>query len=105
QFRVRVEWQMGAVNGKIIFEQQSEQRVVRARPRLARVPKQAVVHDEQVGPRGDGQPDGGQAGVHGGGDARDGTAIFHLQPVERAVVVLDIGGAQRAVAIEDDLSK
>ena len=58
--------------------------------------------DEQIGLRGDGEFYCREAGVHGGGEARDAVGIFHLQAVDRAVVVADLGGAENFVAVRDD---
>jgi hypothetical protein len=53
------------------------------------------MHDEQIRLRGDGEFHRGEAGVHGGGEARDGAGIFHLQAVDRAVVVADFARAEQ----------
>ena len=43
--------------------------------------------DEQIGPRRRRQLQGGERGVHRGGDARDRAGVFHLQAVDRSVPV------------------
>ena len=58
-----------------------------------------MMNDEQVCPVRNGQFDGGQAGIHGGRNARDRTGIFHLEPIHGAGVVADFAGAQNSVAM------
>ncbi len=63
------------------------------------------MNNEQIRFRGNGELHGGETGVHRRRDARDGTGIFHLQSVRRAVVIPDFGGAQIPVAKGDDVGK
>src|SRR2546427_8095466 len=105
QSRVSVQREMRTVNGQIVFEQQCQQLVTRARPRMTRVPEQSVVHNQQVRPRRGSQLHGGAARVHGGGNAADRATVFHLQTVCRAIPIVELGGAQQTIAMSHDVSE
>ncbi len=57
--------------------------------------------EEQIRLSGNGEFHGRQAGIHSGGDARNGAAIRHLQAIHGAVVIADRGGAEQDVAVFD----
>ena len=99
---MRVERQVRTVNRQIIFQQQPQQFVFFARPRMRRAPEQSVMHDHQVRLRRDGQLHRRQAGIHRRRDARDHAAIFDLQTIRCTVVVFDFIRAQQTVAVLDD---
>ena len=90
---------MRAVHGEVVFDEFADELSLLAGPRLLRAPKQTVVDDEQIRLRRGSHSHGGEGGVDGGGDARNGAVVFHLQPVHRAVVILDGIDAQSAVAV------
>src|SRR6266571_4636384 len=62
-------------------------------------PKEAVVHQQQVGPRLGGEPYGRLAEIHGGCDARDLSAVRQLQPIERLRGVRDLSDSQVVIEI------
>ena len=102
---MRIQRQVRTVNGQIVFDEQPEQFITLAGPRMRFGPEQAVMNDEQVRPRGNGHGHGGKTGVHGRSEARDGAGIFHLQAIDRAVVIAEGGGAENFIAMTDDGSK
>jgi hypothetical protein len=55
--------------------------------------------NEQIGTGGGGHFDGGEGGVHGGGDPGDGAGVFDLQSVGRALVVIKHCGPQAFLAM------
>src|SRR5260370_40252162 len=87
-----IQRQVGAINGEVAFEQATEQLITFASPRMRRAPKKSVMHDQQVCFCSEGEVNSGQTGIHGGGDAGDGAAVFDLQTVGRAVVSCHFGG-------------
>ena len=99
QARMSVERQMRTVNGQIVFEQQRQQLVTSPSPRMTRVPKQSVMHNQQVRLRRDRQLHGRATRVHGGGNAGDRAPVFHLQPVHRAVPIVERRGVQESIAM------
>jgi len=99
---MRVEGKVRAIDRKVVFQQQLQQVVALTRPRVRRRPEQSVVHDQQIRPRRDGEPHRGEAGVHGGGNARDPAAVLHLQAVHRAGIIAEGGRAEDFVAVTDD---
>ena len=105
QSAMRVQRQMRTVNSQVVFDEQFEQRVARAGPGNRRPPKQSVMHDQQPGLGGRGQLHGGQGGVHRGGDFGHRAGIFHLQPVGRALIIVERVGAQPLLAMGDEGAK
>ena len=99
---MRIERQVRTVNRQIIFNQQPEQFVFFARPRMRRRPEQSVMHNHQIRPGGNGELHGGEAGVHRRRDARDSAGVPGLQAVDRAIVISDCVGAEQLVAVLDD---
>jgi len=97
-----VERQMGAVDGEIVFHQLADERALEAGPRMLRIPKEAVMDDQQIRLRICGHSHGGQRGVHGGGNAGDLAVVFDLQPVMRAVVIANGVEAKGLVAVGHD---
>jgi len=75
---VDVKRQVGTVDGHVILDQCSDQVAFFPNPWMLRVPEKAVVDNHQVGSHVGGFADGGEAGIHGGGDAVDFAVIFHL---------------------------
>ena len=55
KFRVRVQGQMRAVNGEVVFEQALEELAATTGPRMAWPPEQSVMHKQQIRPRGGGE--------------------------------------------------
>ena len=102
KFGMRVQWQVRTVNGKIIFEQPSNEFVALARPRVRRTPKKSVMHEEEVGFGRDRQAHGGKAGVHGGGNARNVSPVFDLKSVHRTVPIVERFRAQKLIAVTND---
>jgi hypothetical protein len=102
ELRMRVERQVGAVEGEIGAEQELHLSEPDPGPGLRGIPEEAVVDQEQVGPNGGGAADGGEAGIDGGGDARDGALVFDLQSIYGAVPILEATGLQQAIAVGND---
>ena len=105
QARVSVEREMRTINGQIVLEQQRQQFIACASPGMTRVPEQSMMRNQQVGLRSDCQLHRRQVRVHGGGNASDGPLVFHLQTVCCAVPIVELAGAQHAVAISRDVGK
>ena len=105
QSRVGVQRQMRTVNGQIAFDEQCQQLAAPARPRHGRRPEQAVMDDEQIGPGGRRQLEGGEGAVHRGGDLGDRAGVFHLQAVDRAVPVVKRCGTQASLAMRTMAAK
>jgi hypothetical protein len=102
ELRVRVEWKMRAVNRQVVLNKETEQFATLACPRMGGGPEEPVMHQQQIGVRGDGEFHGREAGVHSRGDARDASAVFHLETIGRAVVILDFRDPQQPVAMPHD---
>jgi hypothetical protein len=105
QARVGVQRQMRTVHGQIAFDQQRQHLAAPARPRHGRRPKQAVMDDEKIGPGRRRQLEGGEGGVHGGGDARDRAGVFHLQTVDRSLPVGKRFGTKDSLTIPHHISQ
>src|SRR6266516_2097531 len=105
QARVSVEREMRTINGQIVFEQQRQQLIARARPGMTRIPEQSMMHDQQVRSGSDSQLHGGEARVHGGGNAADRASVFHLQTVHCAIPIVKRRGVQQTVAMAHDVNE
>jgi hypothetical protein len=97
-----IERKMRTINRKVIIDQKTEQLVPLSRPRVRRAPKQSMMHEQQIRFRSHSEFHRGEAGVYSRSDPCDGTAILHLQTVDRTLVVVDRGGAQEPIAIAND---
>ena len=102
KFGMRVQRQMRAVDGEVVLEQQSQQFVSLACPRMRRSPKKSVMDNQEISVGANSQFDCGQRGIYGGGDAGDGAAIFDLQAVGGSIVIFYVGGTQHAIAMRDN---
>src|SRR6185312_17243296 len=100
-----IQWQMRAVNCKVVVQQQSEQFVALACPWMCGRPEQTMMNDEEVGFGRDSETDSGEAGVHGGGDPGHATAVRNLQTVNRAVPILHFSRAQFPVTVRYNFCK
>jgi len=100
--RMGVQRQVGAVHSEIVFDQLADEFALGAGPRQLRIPKQAVMDDQQIRARLGSHPHGGEGGIHRGGDAGDLPVVFHLQTVVRAIVIADGVEPQSLVAVGHD---
>src|SRR5207247_8465702 len=64
-----------------------------------------MMHDQQVCPGRDSQLHGGEARVHGGGNAGDGASVFHLQTVHCAIPIVERCSVQQTSAMAHDVSE
>ena len=99
--RMRVERQVRAVNSDVVIEQQPQQLVAIAGPRMRRPPEKPVMYDQQIRPGGDRFFDRGRRGIDCGSDVRHAAAILRLQAVHRAGPVLERLGLEGAVAVRE----
>jgi len=72
---------------------------------MHRTPEQAMVDDKQARFRLDRQSDGCETCIHRSRNALDPVAIFHLEPIEGAIVVSNFGRSKHLVAILNDFMK
>lgn len=96
---MEVQWEMRAVNSQIMVEEQAQQFMPLAGPRMCGGPEQPMMNNEQVRLGCDGQANGSQAGIDSSSDAGNVTAVFHLQAVDGAVPILDLISTEESVAI------
>jgi len=101
--RMEIQRQVRAVNSEVVLHERLDEQAFLAGPWMLRVPKQAVMDDEQIGLRLSRHSHRGQGGVDRRGDAAHTPVVLHLQAVVRAVVVFNFADAQGAVAVLDDL--
>src|SRR5438552_3864187 len=100
-----IQRQMGTVNGKIVVEQRAHELVALLCPRMCLSPKQSVVYQEQISLDTRCQSHGGQARIDGGGNSRYCAAIFYLETVGGAVIVLHLGDVQLLIAETNNIGQ
>ena len=98
QARVGVQREMGAVDSQIVLDEGLDALVASTGPGMGFAPKQAVMHEEQIGLSVDRHPDRSQAGIDCGCDPGDASGVFDLESVDSAVPVLESVGLQQPVA-------
>src|SRR6266571_3585671 len=102
---MRIEREVRTIDREVVVQQTAEQLVVRPRPGMRPAPEQAVMDDQEVGARVDGEADRRQTRVHRGGDPRDRAPVLDLQSVDGALVIVELARAQEAVAVADDFKQ
>src|SRR5262245_29339329 len=100
-----VEWKVGTVNSQIVVQQQPQHFIAFTWPRMACIPEQAMMDDEQIGLGVHGHLNGGEAAIDRCGQARDATSIFHLEAIAGAVIILELILPQQPVAVLGDRSQ
>jgi hypothetical protein len=99
---MRIQRQVGAVDRKIVFEEQPEEFVPFARPRVRRAPKKPVMNNQKISTSAHSHSDGSERGIHRCGEPGYLSPIFGLESVDGPVVVFDFRGSEQLVAVSDD---
>ena len=105
QFGVRVERQVGAVDGQAGVEGALPLPVLAPDHRLQPTPEQAVMHQQEIHPAFGRRSDRVAAGIDRRADARDRAAVLQLQAVERVRVVRNLADVQEAVEVSTNFAQ
>ena len=92
---------MRTVDRQVMIEQEAQQFITPARPRVCWSPEKAMMNEQEVGAGFRGLAHSGETGIHSRRDFGDGAAILHLQAVDRPGPIRKLSRAQDLVAISD----
>ena len=98
-----IQWQVRAVNRQVVLHQETDQFKARPCPGLCLPPEKAVVHNEQISPCLDREPNRGEGCIHCSGDPRHGSVVGGLEAVRSLVVIRNFPRAQQPVAVGDEV--
>lgn len=102
QLGMRIEWQMGAVNGQIVLNRQFQLSIAGSGRRLQATPKQPVMDDQQVRTRLDRHAEDRFAGIHRRSHPVNRAGVFQLEAVERIGMVIELQDTEQIILILHD---
>src|SRR5262249_13852815 len=100
---MHIEWQVRAIQGKIVFKSDPQLTAEKCRDGLESVPEQAVVNDEKINAafRSESQSPG--RGIDRCSDFPDLAGVLYLEPVQSVVPVSNLADVQCGITQCDDL--